>query len=180
MAENITSVLYPNDNTMAGKELRLIQQYFFVSATLQDIIRRFKKSELPWSSLPDLVAIQLNDTHPTLGIVELQRILVDEQLLAWDEAWEILNKVFSFTNHTVLPEALEKWPVEMFSRLFPRHFQIILDINLYFLQKVEEMFPGDWTKLARMSIIEEVPGNRQIRMAPLAIIGSHKVIPNTN
>ena len=176
MAENITSVLYPNDNTMAGKELRLIQQYFFVSATLQDIIRRFKKQEdLPWKEFPKKVAIQLNDTHPTLGIVELQRLLVDEYGLKWDDAWDIVTRTFSFTNHTVLPEALEKWPVPLMQSLLPRHLQIILDINLFFLQRVEHRFPGEWQRLARMSLIEESPTSQQIRMANLAIVGSHCV-----
>lgn len=119
-AENITSVLYPNDNTMAGKELRLKQQYFFVCATLQDIIRRFKKTSRPWSQFPDQVAIQLNDTHPTLGIPELMRILVDIERLDWDTAWNIVTRVYSFTNHTVLPEAMEKWPVSLVQNLLPR------------------------------------------------------------
>lgn len=175
MAENITSVLYPNDNTMAGKELRLIQQYFFVSATLQDIVRRFRKMELPWSAFPEHVAIQLNDTHPTLGVVELLRLLVDEFELPWDVAWDLVTRTYAFTNHTVLPEALERWPVTMMGRLLPRHLQIILDINLFFLQRVEQRYPGDWARLARMSIIEEVSGAQQIRMAHLAIVGSHSV-----
>jgi len=173
-AEHITSVLYPNDNTMAGKELRLKQQYFFVAATLQDIIRRFKKSNRPWKDFSDQVAIQLNDTHPTLGIVELQRILVDCEGLEWDDAWGIVTKVYSFTNHTVLPEAMEKWPVSMLAVLLPRHLQIILNINLFFLQSVERKFPGDRARLARLSIIEETP-YQQVRMAHLAVIGSHTV-----
>lgn len=174
-AENITSVLYPNDNTMAGKELRLKQQYFFVSATLQDIIRRFKKSRREWADFAELVAIQLNDTHPALSIPELMRILVDEEGLEWDFAWDqIVTKVYAFTNHTVLPEAMEKWPVSMLSSLLPRHMQIIYDINLFFLQKVEQAFPGDRALLGRLSIIEENPF-QQVRMAHLAIIGSHTV-----
>lgn len=173
-AEHITSVLYPNDNTMAGKELRLKQQYFFVSATLQDIVRRFKKSQRPWNQFPDQVAIQLNDTHPTLGIPELMRVLVDIEGLSWDEAWDIVTRVYAFTNHTVLPEAQEKWPVSMISNLLPRHMQIIYDINLFFLQRVEARFPGDRARLARMSIIEESP-YQQVRMAYLAVIGSHQV-----
>ncbi|KAL2916158.1 Non-essential glycogen phosphorylase [Polyrhizophydium stewartii] len=173
-AENITSVLYPNDNHMVGKILRLKQQYFFVSATLQDIIRRFKKSSRPWSEFSDQVAIQLNDTHPTLGIVELQRILVDEEHLSWDEAWDIVTKTYSYTNHTVLPEALEKWAVPLVSDLLPRHMMIIFDINLFFLQKVEKLYPGDRDRLRRMSIIEE--GHPQyVRMAFLAVVGSHCV-----
>ncbi len=173
-AENITSVLYPNDNTMAGKELRFKQQYFFVCATLQDIIRRFKKSRRDWSEFPSQVAIQLNDTHPTLSILELMRIFVDEESMEWDFAWDIVTKVFSFTNHTVLPEAMEKWPVSMVSSLLPRHMQIIYDINLFFLQNVEAAFPGDRSLLTRLSIIEEGP-YQQVRMAHLAVIGSHTV-----
>ncbi|RKP21583.1 glycosyl transferase [Rozella allomycis CSF55] len=174
MAENITSVLYPNDNTMAGKELRLKQQYFFICATLKDIVRRFKKMGHPWKEFPNKVAIQLNDTHPSLSIPELMRRLVDIEGLPWDEAWGIVTRTFAFTNHTVLPEALEKWPVPMMNRLLPRHLQIIYDINLYFLQNVEKIFPNDRDKLSRMSIIEEgYP--QQVRMANLAVIGSHTV-----
>ncbi|KNE66788.1 glycogen/starch/alpha-glucan phosphorylase [Allomyces macrogynus ATCC 38327] len=173
-AENITSVLYPNDNHMVGKELRLKQQYFFVCATLKDVIRRFKKTNRPWADFPDQVAVQLNDTHPTLGIVELQRRLVDIEGLEWDEAWKIVTRVFAFTNHTVLPEALETWPVPMMAHLLPRHLAIIYDINLFFLQKVEAMFPNDRDRLRRMSIIEESSPQR-VRMAHLAIVGSHCV-----
>jgi len=173
-AENISSVLYPNDNHMVGKALRLKQQYFFVCATLQDVIRRFKKAARPWSEFPDQVAIQLNDTHPTLGVVELQRILMDEENLSWNEAWDVVTKTFSYTNHTVLPEALEKWSVPLLQDLLPRHMQIIFDINLYFLQEVERRFPGDRDRLRRMSLIEE--GNPQfVRMAFLACVGSHAV-----
>lgn len=173
-AENITSVLYPNDNTMAGKELRLKQQYFFVCATLQDIIRRFKKSHADWKEFPAQVAIQLNDTHPALSIPELMRILMDDEGLEWDPAWDIVTQVYSFTNHTVLPEAMEKWPVSMLSSLLPRHMGILYDINLFFLQHVEAAFPGDRGLLARLSIIEENP-HQQVRMAHLAVIGSHTV-----
>ena len=122
---------------MVGKELRLKQQYFFVCATLQDIIRRFKKQDLPWSEFPNQVAIQLNDTHPTIGIVELQRILIDEEGLNWEEAWHIVTHTYSFTNHTVLPEALEKWSVPLLQHLLPRHMGIIFDMNLFHLQEVE-------------------------------------------
>lgn len=173
-AEYITSVLYPNDNTMQGKELRLKQQYFFVCATLKDIIRRFKKLKKPWSDLPSRVAIQLNDTHPALGIPELMRLLVDIEGLLWDNAWNIVTQVYSFTNHTVLPEAMEKWPVGMVQKLLPRHMMIIYDINLFFLQQVEAAFPNDTDRLARISIIEEGP-TQYVRMANLAIVGSHKV-----
>ncbi|KAH3679193.1 hypothetical protein WICMUC_001205 [Wickerhamomyces mucosus] len=173
-AETITAVLYPNDNFDSGKELRLKQQYFWVAASLHDIIRRFKKSKRPWSEFTDQVAIQLNDTHPTIAIVELQRILVDLEGLPWDQAWSIVTNTFGYTNHTVLPEALEKWPVELFQRLLPRHLEIIYDINLFFLQTVEKQFPKDRELLSRVSVIEESQP-RQIRMAYLAIIGSHKV-----
>jgi len=173
-AENITSVLYPNDNTMAGKELRLKQQYFFVCATLQDIIRRFKKTRRAWTDFPEQVAIQLNDTHPAISIPELMRIFVDEEGMEWDQAWDIVTRVYSFTNHTVLPEAMEKWPVSMVSALLPRHMQIIYDINLFFLQSVEAKFPGDRSILTRLSIIEESP-YQQVRMAFLAVVGCHTV-----
>ncbi|KAI9013003.1 glycosyl transferase [Gaertneriomyces semiglobifer] len=173
-AQNITSVLYPNDNHMVGKMLRLKQQYFFVSATLQDIIRRFRKTQRPWSEFPEQVSIQLNDTHPTLSIVELQRVLIDEIGLEWDEAWNIVTRTYSYTNHTVLPEALEKWAVPLISDLLPRHMMIIFEINLYFLQSVEKRYPGDRERLRRMSIIEE--GHPQyVRMAHLAAMGSHHV-----
>lgn len=173
-AETISAVLYPNDNIDAGKELRLKQQYFWVAASLYDIIRRFKKTQRPWTEFTDQVAIQLNDTHPTLAIVELQRILVDVEHLSWDNAWSIVQKTFGYTNHTVLPEALEKWPVPLMQNLLPRHLQIIYEINLYFLQKVERMFPKDREMLGRVSIIEESTP-QVVRMAYLAIIGSHKV-----
>jgi len=173
-AETISSVLYPNDNHSLGKELRLKQQYFFVTATLHDIVRRYKKNNTTWDDFPNQVAIQLNDTHPTLGIPELMRILVDEEGLSWDESWAITTKVFSFTNHTVLPEAMERWPVPLLEKLLPRHMQIIYDINLFFLQAVERMYPGDRGILNRISVIEE--GFPQyVRMAHLAVVGSHTV-----
>jgi len=173
-AETISAVLYPNDNLDRGKELRLKQQYFWVAASLYDIVRRFKKSKRPWREFPEQVAIQLNDTHPTLAIVELQRILVDLEGLEWDEGWKIVQETFSYTNHTVLPEALEKWPVGLVQHLLPRHLQIIFDINLFFLQTVERMFPNDRDILRRVSIIEESQ-TKMVRMAFLAIVGSHKV-----
>ncbi|RPA86076.1 glycogen phosphorylase-like protein [Ascobolus immersus RN42] len=173
-AETISAVLYPNDNIDSGKELRLKQQYFWVAASLYDIVRRFKKTHRPWSEFPDQVAIQLNDTHPTLAIPELQRILVDIEKLDWDTAWDIVTRVFSYTNHTVLPEALEKWSVPLLQHLLPRHLQIIYDINLFFLQSVEKKFPKDRELLSAVSIIEESQP-QCIRMAYLAIIGSHKV-----
>lgn len=174
-AESITAVLYPNDNFNQGKELRLKQQYFWCAASLHDIIRRFKKSQKPWSEFPDQVAIQLNDTHPTLAVVELQRVLVDMEKLDWHEAWSIVVKTFSYTNHTVMQEALEKWPIGLFGHLLPRHLEIIYDINWFFLKEVEKKFPKDLGLLGRVSIIEEASPERQVRMAFLAIVGSHKV-----
>jgi starch phosphorylase len=173
-AENITRVLYPADNTQQGKELRLKQQYFWVAASLNDIIRRFKKLGKGFEEFGDYNAIQLNDTHPTLVIPELMRILVDEEGQPWDKAWAIVQRSVAYTNHTVLPEALEKWPVPLMSHLLPRHMQIIFDINLFFLQKIEKAFPNDRARLSRMSLIEEGQ-QQQVRMAHLAIIGSHKV-----
>ncbi|KAI3405111.2 GPH1 [Candida oxycetoniae] len=173
-AESITSVLYPNDNFEEGKELRLKQQYFWVAASLHDIVRRFKKNhKTNWNRFPDQVAIQLNDTHPTLAIVELQRIFVDLEGLEWDHAWSLVSKVFAYTNHTVMVEALEKWPVDVMGRLLPRHLEIIYDINYYFLKDVEHRFPKERELLTSVSIIEENP--KSVRMAYLAIIGSHKV-----
>ncbi|KAL3480284.1 glycosyl transferase [Aspergillus californicus] len=173
-AETISAVLYPNDNLDRGKELRLKQQYFWCAASLFDIVRRFKKTNRAWSEFPDQVAIQLNDTHPTLAIVELQRILLDLEGLQWDEAWNIVTNTFGYTNHTVLPEALEKWSVPLLQNLLPRHLQIIFDINLYFLQIVEKKFPNDRDILSRVSIIEE-SHPKMVRMAHIAVIGSHKV-----
>ncbi|KAF2817350.1 glycosyl transferase [Mytilinidion resinicola] len=173
-AETISAVLYPNDNLERGKELRLKQQYFWCAASLFDIVRRFKKTQRPWKDFPNQVAIQLNDTHPTLAIPELQRILIDQEGLDWDEAWSIVSKTFGYTNHTVLPEALEKWSVPLFQHLLPRHLQIIYDINLQFLQYVERNFPKERDILSRVSIIEEA-NPKMVRMAYLAVIGSHKV-----
>ena len=173
-AETISAVLYPNDNLERGKELRLKQQYFWCAASLYDIVRRFKKTKREWSTFPEQVAIQLNDTHPTMAIVELQRILVDLEGLEWDDAWKIVTSTFGYTNHTVLPEALEKWSVPLFQNLLPRHLQIIYEINARFLQYVEKTFPKDRDMLTRVSIIEESQP-KMVRMAYLAIIGSHKV-----
>jgi starch phosphorylase len=173
-AETISAVLYPNDNLDRGKELRLKQQYFWCAASLFDIVRRFKKTNRAWSEFPEQVAIQLNDTHPTLAIVELQRVLIDQEGLEWDEAWNIVTNTFGYTNHTVLPEALEKWSVPLMQNLLPRHMQIIFDINLYFLQTVEKKLPKDRDILSRVSIIEE-SHPKMVRMAHIAVIGSHKV-----
>ena len=173
-AETISSVLYPNDSSDRGKELRLKQQYFWCAASLADIIRRFKKTKRQWSEFPDQVAIQLNDTHPTLAIVEMMRILTDKEGLEWDKAWEIVQATFGYTNHTVLPEALEKWNVPLIQNLLPRHLQIIYEINAQFLQMVEKKFPKDRDMLSRVSIIEESQP-KMVRMAYLAVIGSHKI-----
>jgi len=172
--ENISRVLYPSDQVKKGKELRLKQQYFFVSASLQDIIRRYKKTHDRFAQFPSKVAIQLNDTHPAIAIPELMRILLDEENLGWDRAWEVTIHTFAYTNHTVMPEALEKWPVELMEKLFPRHMQIIYEINRRFLDLVKIEFPGDNGKLSRMSIIEEGPV-KMVRMTSLAIVGSHTV-----
>lgn len=173
-AEAITDVLYPNDNFADGKRLRLTQQYFWVCASVHDIVARFRKHGHDWSEMPDYVAIQLNDTHPTLAVVELQRVLIDEHGLEWEEAWDIVRQVFAYTNHTVMQEALEKWPLDLVERLLPRHMQIIFDINYFFLQEVSKKFPNNSDMLRDCSIIEEGP-NRQVRMAYLAVIASHKV-----
>ncbi|MHB9024071.1 MAG: glycogen/starch/alpha-glucan phosphorylase [Armatimonadota bacterium] len=173
-SENITKVLYPNDNFFVGKELRLRQEYFLVSASVQDIVRRFKSDALPWLSFPDQVAIQLNDTHPALAIPELMRILIDEEDLEWEAAWDITVRTFGYTNHTVLPEALEEWPVSMLENLLPRHLEIMYLINHHFLKDVACRYPGDVDRLRRMSIIGE-EGVKRVRMANLAVVGSHAV-----
>lgn len=154
-AETISNVLYPNENFDRGKELRLKQQYFWCAASLYDIVRRFKKTKREWKVFPEQVAIQLNDTHPTLAIPELMRILLDQEDLEWADAWEITTKTFGYTNHTVMSEALERWPVPMIQNLLPRHLQIIYEINAQFLQFVEKQFPRDRDMLGRVSIIEE-------------------------
>lgn len=174
VSENITKVLYPNDNMFEGKELRLRQEYFFVSATIQDIIRRFKKTHTDFHEFPDQVAIQLNDTHPAISIPELMRLLIDGETLGWDEAWDITVKTFGYTNHTVLPEALERWPVALVSKVLPRHMEIIFEINRRFLETVAEKFPGDTPMLRELSVIEE-GAEKKVRMANLAIIGSHSL-----
>ncbi|MEN6586054.1 MAG: glycogen/starch/alpha-glucan phosphorylase [Sulfuricella sp.] len=173
-SENLSKVLYPDDTTAMGRELRLKQQYFFVSASLQDIIYRFLKHHDDFGELPDKVAIQLNDTHPSIAIPELMRLLVDNHNLEWDRAWDITSRTFAYTNHTLMPEALETWPVSLFEAILPRHLQIIYEINQRFLQGVMHRFPGDTELLRRMSIIDENRG-RRVRMAHLAIVGSHHV-----
>ena len=174
LAENLTKVLYPNDNTMAGKELRLRQQYFFVACSLKDILRRYRELNRTWDALPDKVFIHLNETHPALVIPELMRILVDHEGLGWDKAWDLTRRSTGYTNHTILPEALEKWPVAMMERLLPRHLQIIYEINGRFLQEISAQYPGDVKRLQRMSLIDE-NGERYVRMAHLCIIGSSSV-----
>ena len=174
LAENLTKVLYPNDNVLEGKELRLRQQYFFVSCTIQDILRRFRAAGNPWSALPDKVFLQLNETHPALAIPEMMRLLVDLEQLNWDEAWRMTCACMGYTNHTILPEALERWGVALFERLLPRHLQIIYEINGHHLQRVSTQYPGDVGRLRRMSLIDE-EGDRSIRMANLAIVGSSAV-----
>ena len=174
-AETISAVLYPDDRTYQGKELRLKQQHFFVSASIQDMIRRYKEHHENFDEFPHKVAIQLNDTHPTIGVAELMRVLMDDEGLGWTSAWAITTRVFSFTNHTVLPEALEKWPVELVEQLLPRHMQIIYDINWRFLQEVRSHFGDDWDRISSMSIIEEYEGYKAVRMASLALVASHTV-----
>ena len=173
-AENLTKVLYPNDNIQQGKELRLRQQYFFVACSLHDILRRHFSEGGTVETLPEKVTIQLNDTHPTLVIPEMMRILVDERGVEWGKAWEITRACVNYTNHTILPEALEKWSVPLFRYLLPRHLQIIFDINSRFLEEVSSRYPGDLDKLRSMSVIEE-GGEQSIRMANLAVIGSTHV-----
>ena len=171
-AEDISRVLYPNDTEKDGKQLRLKQQFFFTSASLQDIIRRYKSVfGNDFSKFADKVAIQLNDTHPVVAIPELMRIFLDKEKLGWDEAWNICKNVFAYTNHTILSEALEKWDISLFQPLLPRIYQIIEEINRRFIAELQQKYPGDWERINKMSII----GNGQVRMAWLAIVGSHKV-----
>jgi glycogen phosphorylase len=173
-SENLSKVLYPDDTTQMGRELRLKQQYFFVCASIQDIMRRFTKYHPHLDELPDKVAIQLNDTHPSIGIPELMRVLIDIHHLEWDRAWDITRRTFSYTNHTLMPEALETWPVKLFEEILPRHLQIIYEINYRFLENVRHHNPGDADLLRRLSIVDE-GGGRRLRMAHLAIVGSHRV-----
>jgi starch phosphorylase len=173
-SENISKVLYPNDNNHSGRELRLKQQHFFTSASLHDIIRRFLQHNDSFTTFPDKVAIQLNDTHPAISIVELMRLFIDEHNLTWDEAWPIVTKTFAYTNHTLMPEALEKWPVSLMKTLLPRHLEIIYEINSRFLRQVSYKYPGNVDMLRDMSLIEE-GGEPKVRMAYLAIVGSHSV-----
>jgi starch phosphorylase len=173
-SENLSKVLYPDDSTQMGRELRLKQQYFFVSASLQDMLYRYKKNHESWAQLPDKLAVQMNDTHPAIAVAEMMRLLVDVHHQCWDDAWRLTTGIFSYTNHTLMPEALETWPVAMFEKMLPRHLQIIYEVNHRFLQQVMHQFPGDGELLQRLSIIDE-RGGRRIRMSHLAIIGSHVV-----
>ncbi len=174
VSENITKVLYPNDEQIQGKELRLQQQYFFISCSLQDMLRIMSIQNIPLHRFHEKFAVQLNDTHPAVAIAELMRLLVDENTMAWDVAWDVTRNTFAYTNHTLLPEALEQWPVELFARILPRHMEIIYEINARFLDEVRIRFLGDQVRLARMSLISE-DGERCVRMANLACAGSHTI-----
>ena len=171
-AKLLTRVLYPDDSTAVGQALRFVQEYFLVACSLADLVRRFHRRNGNWRLVPDKVAIQLNDTHPTLAVPELMRILLDEAHLGWDEAWDITQRTLAYTNHTLLPEALEKWPLQYFEQLLPRQLEIIFEINRRFLDAARTRWPGDEGRLSRVSLIEE-GGERAVRMANMAIVGSH-------
>ena len=174
VTENLSKVLYPDDSSLMGRELRLKQEYFFVSASIQDILQRFTSKHSDWNILPEKIAIQLNDTHPAVAVAEMMYQLLDKHHLDWDESWRLVNGIFAYTNHTLMQEALEAWPVEMFERVLPRHLEIIYEINHRFLAQVNHCFPGDAGLLERVSIIDEGNG-RRVRMAHLAVVGSHTV-----
>jgi starch phosphorylase len=174
VSENITKVLYPNDEQIQGKELRLQQQYFFVSCSLQDMLRIMQVQQIPLENFHEKFAVQLNDTHPAVAIAELMRLLVDEHGMNWESAWDITRKTFAYTNHTLLPEALEQWPVPLFARILPRHLEIIFEINARHLEEVRLRFLGDHERLGRLSLINE-HGERYVRMAHLACVGSHAI-----
>jgi starch phosphorylase len=171
-AESLTRVLYPDDSTSLGQALRFVQEYFLVACSLADLVRRFRRTNADWHALPGKVAIQLNDTHPALAVPELMRILLDEAQLGWDDAWDLTRRTLAYTNHTLLPEALEKWPLPWFELLLPRHLEIILEINRRLLDEVRSRFPGDGGRVERVSLIEE-GGEAKVRMANLAIVGAH-------
>ena len=173
-SENISRVLYPSDSVRSGKELRLLQEYFLVACSLRDIMRRYRSSHNGFDQFPQKVAVQMNDTHPSLCVAELMRLLVDEYQMDWDRAWEITEATLGYTNHTLLPEALERWPVSLMEHVLPRHMEIIFGINHQFLREVTRVWPGDVDRMNRMSIIEEGP-EKQVRMAHLAIVGSHAI-----
>jgi starch phosphorylase len=171
-AKSLTRVLYPDDSTTKGQQLRFVQEYFLVACSLADLIRRFRRSNSDWSALPEKAAIQLNDTHPALAVPELMRILLDDAHLGWDQAWDLTQRTLAYTNHTLLPEALEKWPLEWFETLLPRHLEIVLEINRRLLDAVRRRFPDDDSRVVRTSLIEEGPA-KHVRMANVAIVGSH-------
>jgi len=171
-AESLTRVLYPDDSTTMGQGLRFAQEYFLVACSLADIVRRFRRLNNDWDKLPEKAAIQLNDTHPSLAVAELMRIMLDDAHLGWDQAWDLAKRTLAYTNHTLLPEALEKWPVDLFEMLIPRHLEIIYEINRRFLDEVRLRFPGEDGRVGRVSLVEE-GSQRKIRMAHLAIVGSH-------
>jgi len=171
-ADSVTRVLYPDDSTSMGQGLRFLQEYFLVACSLADLVRRFRRAGNGWEALPEKVAIQLNDTHPTLAVPELMRLLVDEAHLDWEQAWELTRRTLAYTNHTLLPEALEKWPLAWFELMLPRHLEIIFEINRRLLDEVRQRFPGDDEKVSRVSLVEE-SAPRKVRMANLAIVGSH-------
>ena len=171
-AESLTRVLYPDDSTSQGQGLRFVQEYFLVACSLADLLRRFRRDNTDWSLLPEKVAIQLNDTHPTMAVAELMRILLDDVHLGWDQAWDLTQRTLAYTNHTLLPEALEKWPVAWFQSMLPRQLEIIFEINRRLLDEVRRRFPGDQGRIERVSLIEEGP-TKHVRMANLAIVGSH-------
>jgi len=174
LSENISKILYPNDSSMEGRELRLKQEYFFVAASIKDIIRRFNIEKNDIKKLSEKIVIQLNDTHPALGVVELMRVLIDDHHFAWEEAWKLTQSIFAYTNHTLMPEALETWSVKLFKKVLPRHFEIILEINEYFLKELARKYPNDADRHKRMSILDGATEQR-IRMAHIAIIGSYSV-----
>ena len=171
-AHTLTRVLYPDDSTELGQALRFVQEYFLVACSLSDLVRRFRRHNFDWSKFPDKVAIQLNDTHPTMAVPELMRILLDDAHLGWDDAWDITRRSLAYTNHTLLPEALEKWPLHYFQQMLPRHLEIIYEINRRFLDDARRRYPGDDGRIERLSLIEEGPEDK-VRMANLAIVGSH-------
>jgi starch phosphorylase len=171
-AHTLTRVLYPDDSTEMGQALRFVQEYFLVACSLADLVRRFRRDNADWAALPDKVAIQLNDTHPTLAVPELMRILLDDARLGWDEAWDLTRRTLAYTNHTLLPEALERWPLHYFEQMLPRHLEIIYEINRRLLEDARRRYPGDEERIGRLSLIEEGPEDK-VRMANLAIVGSH-------
>ncbi|MGH7225555.1 MAG: glycogen/starch/alpha-glucan family phosphorylase, partial [Gemmataceae bacterium] len=174
-AETITRVLYPDDSTRAGRALRFVQEYFLVACSLKDILDRFRRRGNDWHALPDKVAIQLNDTHPALAVTELMRSLLDDAKLGWDDAWDLTRRTLAYTNHTLLPEALEKWPVAFFETLVPRHLEILYEINRRFLDEVRTRFASDEERVERMSLFDGDGEAKQVRMAHVAIIGAHSI-----